>query len=130
PALFPYTTLFRSVRRRGGIQILVRRISVPVIAQLRVDFRMLGIMKRARVVRTVLVPTPDLVWNRRSFFQGHSVQKRGDLFASRRVGQLLVCDRADDFVANRSVAERNIRSQKGQKQKTATNRKRNASHWM
>ena len=87
-------------------------------------------MKRGRIIGPVLVPTSNLVWNRGSFFQGHSVQKRGDLFASRRVGQLLVCDRADDFVANRSVAERDIRSQKRQRQKTATNRKRNASHWM
>src|SRR5438270_13029447 len=88
---------------------------MPVIAQLRVDFRMRRIMKRGRIIGSVLVPTSDLVRNGGGFFQRDSVQKRGDLRARGRMRQLLVGDRADDFMADRAVTIRVLKNKKREK---------------
>jgi hypothetical protein len=73
-------------------------------AQLRVDLRMRGIMKRGGIIRAVLVPASDFVWNCGRLLQRDPVQQRGDPVARRSARQLLVGDRADDFVADRAVS--------------------------
>ena len=88
---------------------------MPVVTQLRIDLRMRGIMKRGRIIRAVLVPTSDLVRNGGGFFQRDSVQKRGDFRTRRRMGQLLVSDRADDFMADRAVSVRVLENKKREK---------------
>src|SRR4051812_36903894 len=98
---------------------------MPVIQELRLDFRMRQIVNRGRIIGAVLVPTPDLVWNSGGVFQFYTVQESGDLFAGRRMGQLLIRDRADDFVADGSVSERDICPEQRQEQNAAQRRKRN-----
>ena len=76
---------------------------------------MLRKMERARIIRTGLVPAPDLVRIGGDAFQSEPVKERRDLCGGRRLGQFLVSDSTDDLVTHRPVSESDSRAENRKK---------------
>src|SRR5207237_6869727 len=94
-----------------GLRILRRGIRSPEIAELFIDLRVLGVMRKCVwIVDTVLVPGLDLVGDDRSAFQGDAVGQRLDCFCCRRVHDQFVCNTTTDFVTARSVSAKRCRT--------------------
>src|SRR5260370_18311555 len=87
-----------------GLRILRRGIPSPEIAELLIDLRVLGVMRKCVwIVDTVLVPGLNLVGDDRCAFQGDAVGQRVDFLACRRVHDQFVSNSTNDFVTGRSV---------------------------
>ncbi len=95
------------VRRQRRVWIMPGRIGPPKIAQLFIDLQVVRVTRKlVRVVGSVFVPSLDFIGNNRSFLERDPVDQRTDLRTPRLACEKLICDPADDFVTDRTVAVR------------------------